>query len=143
MERPPRMILSPSSAGEKGSSMFSVSMRWRQGEPLGDGGSGELDALVGGVDEEEEAVVEDGLAVVVGDLKGLAVEHHAEGAVPLGVPGLVGEELAVGGVPGDVADDPGGAGSAGLRDAADDAVLEELAAVEVGVLAAQMDEAAR
>ena len=61
--------------------------------------------LVRGIHEHEKAVVDNPLAVFVRHLQGLSVQHQRNGAAPLGIPGFVGDFIAVGVEPGDVLDD--------------------------------------
>src|SRR5581483_11008291 len=96
-------------------------------------------ALVRSIYEEEEAVVYHPFAVFVGYLQGLPVEHKADGAGPFGSPGFIGEFIAVGIEPGDVADHANQVAGSFL---ADFAILKELAAVKIGMGEAQVDELA-
>ena len=87
---------------------------------------GKFHSLLGRVDDQQEAVINDGLAILVGDLQRLAIQENANSTIPLRVPGFIGNLLSIRIEPGDIH----------LHDIrpffADRAVLKKLPAMKFG-----------
>ncbi len=93
----------------------------------------ELYRLMMAVEHDEKRVVLDGLAAFIHVADGFAVEHQAEAAHPAQAPFFVGHLLAIGPQPDDVF----------FFGAANRPVLIKLAAVQVGMIAAHLDQLLR
>lgn len=100
-------------------------------------GEGELDAFVGSIDEDQEGVVDDGIAFLVGNRQGLSIEQEGDASTPAGVPDFIGHLASVGVEPGDIVNDRE------LIFAANDTILKKLSAMEIGMAQAEMNELAR
>ena len=63
---------------------------------------GEFHSFLGRVDDQQEAVINDRLALLVGDLQCLAIQENANGTIPVCVPGFIGNLLSIRIKPGDI-----------------------------------------
>lgn len=97
---------------------------------IGDRRKGELHSFVGGIHNDQETVVNQRIPFRIALLQGSAVQHERHCPRPFRIPCFLGHLLAVGVIPCDISHD-------GVSNGA---VLEELAAMEVGMGETQMDE---
>ena len=134
--RPPTITESPTEALPKGIvDVFGIddlppgfaSRRLRQRE---------LNSLVGCIDQQQKAVVDNRLPILIGHLQCAAVEHQGDGAAPLRVPCLVRHFVAVRIEPRRILLHQH---DGSVRAPANFAILKEFAAVQIGMREAELE----